>query len=197
MFPTKAQCETIIGHSIRQDTYQFMMRMDRGEKYEDIYEDLDKSRIKYGFKKDMCLCKEKTALQNLNKVKEKMDIFAEAAESCKEPVDEPWKTQTGIYGIYINDELIYIGKTMVSFRARFQSHVSSSKETDVYLYRLISKAKEEGKQITMKPLIIIEELKIDKRTKISDRDLCCMELALIELYKPIGNMQGRIMEYQF
>ena len=29
---------------------------------------------------------------------------------------------TGIYGIYVNDELVYIGKTLNSFAKRFDNH---------------------------------------------------------------------------
>ena len=51
---------------------------------------------------------------------------------------------------------------------------------DSYLYRCLRKAKREGQDIEMIPLIIKEDLKTG--LKISDRDIKMMELGLIDLY---------------
>lgn len=45
----------------------------------------------------------------------------------------------------------------------------------------------------MKPLIAIEELKVDNG--VSPRDIKAMELALITLYQPICNVEGIYTNY--
>lgn len=104
----------------------------------------------------------------------------------------------GIYGIYCNDKLIYIGKTNVSFEARFKQHKEAveSKSTIQFLYKYIVQQKEQNNaEITMKPLVNIKELKV--KGKITNRDIEAMELALIDLYKPICNIQGVKQDYEF
>lgn len=61
----KQQYERIIGHSIRTDTYIFMQRMSQGERYEDIYEDINKNRVEYNVKDSVFLAKKETVLDYL------------------------------------------------------------------------------------------------------------------------------------
>jgi hypothetical protein len=60
MIIDKKQCNEWIGHNIRQDTYLFINRMLNGEKYENIYKDLEENKEKYGIKKETPLAKEST-----------------------------------------------------------------------------------------------------------------------------------------
>ena len=101
----------------------------------------------------------------------------------------------GIYGIYYDNKLIYIGKTNVSFKTRFKQHEEAikNKSTTQYLYKYINQLKE--KEIIMKPLVNVKELKV--KGKINNRDIEAMELALIDLYKPICNIQGIKQDYEF
>lgn len=41
----------------------------------------------------------------------------------------------GIYGIWFDNELVYIGKTRTSFQKRFSSHKSGMKYQGDYLYQ--------------------------------------------------------------
>lgn len=100
---------------------------------------------------------------------------------------------TGIYGIYIDEKVVYIGKTTTSFSIRFSQHKSNLKTSDKYLYRGLRKAKKYGAKVTLRPLIILEELKVNK--DITDRDINMMELALIQLYQPKYNIQGMCRNY--
>lgn len=115
MIIDKKQCDEYIGHNIRQDTYLFVSRMLNGEKYENIYKDLEENKEKYGIKKEVFLAKESTCSMYLKQIKEKLGL--EAEEISKDMPD--WYNKTGIYGIYSDDILIYIGKTSVSFKKRF------------------------------------------------------------------------------
>lgn len=100
----------------------------------------------------------------------------------------------GIYGIWFEKELVYIGKTKRNFKRRFQEHLSGIKYNGDYLYREIRKFKKENsnKTITFKPI-----LKFNKNvSNISDRDLSCMEYALISYLKPKLNRDGIIKAYK-
>ena len=193
---TKAQCEKLLNKTIRQDTYQFIVRMMKGEQYEDIYIDLDVHRKKYELKENLNLSKKDTIINYIELLKTKEEV---ELEKKKEDTDDAWKNEQGVYGIYIDSQLIYIGKTNTSFATRFKQHASNCKYEykDNGLYRLINGAKQQGRTVEMKPLIILNDLNINKNIKITDRDLCFMELALIDLYKPIGNVKGRIKPYDF
>ena len=185
----KEEWESLIGHKIRNDTYIFMERMIAGEDYKEIYKDIENNKLKYGLKKDVCLTKEKTVHQMLS-------IVGEVA-TVENKEEQQWSKQTGIYGIYVDDKLIYVGKTLTAFRTRFLSH--RRKVNDVNengrLYAYLRKAKANNQNIVFKPIIIVENLLLHKNTIVKDRDLAFMELALIDLYKPICNTQGVYMNY--
>lgn len=61
----KSQWEEIYGKKIRTDTYIFLERMSNGEKYEDIREDIDQNREKYGVKSTIYLTKKETLIKRL------------------------------------------------------------------------------------------------------------------------------------
>ena len=197
----KKEMEEIIGHSIRLDTYYFINRMMNGEDYSDIYKDLDSNREKYNIKKEILLIKESTCQEYLQKIKDsgeyEIDIDIEIKGKRTRIKKEDWHDKTGIYGIYLDNILIYIGKTTISFRQRFQQHINRYKTDDSYLHSLMHKAKENGKNIEFKPLIIIEDLQIANGVKINERDLNSMELALITIYQPVGNVEGRLKPYKY
>ena len=107
----------------------------------------------------------------------------------------------GIYGIYYNEELIYIGKTDVDFETRFNQHkdaLTSGLETQ-YLYKYLKEEKKKhgNISITFKPLINVKHFKIEDISDITNRDIEAIELALIQLNKPICNIQGVKQDYKF
>lgn len=63
----------------------------------------------------------------------------------------------------------------------------------------LNEAKKNGIKITLIPLIDIDELLKECKNKksFSEKEIKCMELALIKMYQPIFNIEGRIKEYQF
>lgn len=90
----------------------------------------------------------------------------------------------GIYGIYINKRLVYIGKTMNDFSKRFSNYKSEMKrKPNRKIIRMLQQAKEEGKLIEFKPIIS------SKTLVTCYSDLLEIEKMLIKMYKPIGNVQ--------
>ena len=188
---TKQEWEEIVGHTIRNDTYQVLERIQTGEQFEDIVKDLNENREKYGIKTDVSLVKIKTIEEYL----EKIGIELVEKKYITKRADFSNISGYGIYGIYINDDLIYIGYTE-DFRQRFRNHHTCFNHSDKPLYQRMRLEKEEGNQVSIKPLINIEELDV-LNSKITERDLQAMELALITLYKPPYNYEGVRIPYQF
>lgn len=58
---------------------------------------------------------------------------------CYRPVVkvEKKKKHYGVYGIYINNELVYIGMTMRDFETRWQEHIAKIKSgsDELYFYK--------------------------------------------------------------
>lgn len=136
--------------------------------------------------------KEEAEIAERNKRQEEKRLAREKKQQKKANVDR------GIYGIYCNDKLVYIGKTDVDFETRFKQHkyAVESGSTSQYLYKyLIMMKKDEGCVITLKPLVNVKNLKV--KGTIRNRDIEAMELALIQLYQPICNIQGIKQDYEF
>lgn len=189
----KSQWEEICGKKIRTDTYIFLERMSNGEKYEDIREDIDNNREKYGIKTTIYLTKKETLIERLKQAGIEIDEEGNIKKKRKSKVP-PEQKNSGIYGIYVENKLVYIGKTTVNFRTRFLQYKRNVLDgEDSKLYNYLRKCHESGAQIIMKPLIAVEELKVDRG--ITARDIKAMELALITLYQPICNVEGIYTNY--
>lgn len=110
---------------------------------------------------------------------------------------------TGVYGIYINEEIVYIGSTTDSFARRFSKHKSRMKEppekhpTQIELYDTLKAAKASGYSVVFRPLIVVEELKYRSLVPIEKRDVESMEFALIDLYKPRLNKCGVTLPFKY
>lgn len=103
----------------------------------------------------------------------------------------------GIYGIYIDDDLVYIGKTSRDFKTRFNEHKRNIDLQKNFMYKELNKYRELGHQIYAKPLIIIENLNVKNKKSFSNIELECMELALISYLKPKYNFAGNTLPYIF
>ena len=82
-----------------------------------------------------------------------------------------------------------------------KSYASSAGDKNIndtmYIHKLMREAKKDGLSVYMKPIITLEDLKMEGKKVINNKELECMELALITAYKPIGNIEGRIKPYVF
>ena len=129
-----------------------------------------------------------------SKRKEQAKIRKEEKEKNKTKIvkkDNPLNSK-GVYGIYLRGELVYIGKTTITFADRFKQHKEGIKKgKDMFLYEQLHN--EPAEDIEMKPIIKIEDLKIEGA--IEDRDIGSMELALITLYQPKFNRSGIVCNY--
>ena len=105
----------------------------------------------------------------------------------------------GVYGIYINNELVYIGETMRSFEERFKEHKLNLRKNEEYKYIELNKAKNGGAKISLIPLIDVEKLleECEGKRTFSEKEVKCMELALIKMYQPKLNIEGRLKKYHF
>lgn len=190
----KKEWESIIGHTIRNDTFYTLNRiLFNDEDYNDVIKDLDSNREKYNIKSTCSLVKEKTINDYIEMYNnyQHIKIDERNVQNEKEQIDID--EMSGIYGIYIEDKLVYIGKTMRNFKERFLEHQQQINSSNAYLYRTLRAAKQMDLNIKLTPLIIIEELKVNKA--LTNRDINMMELALIQLYQPKCNIQGRLQLY--
>lgn len=99
----------------------------------------------------------------------------------------------GIYGIYENGELVYIGMTMRPFEDRWKEHQERIEKgsNELALYNLI----DANAKIEFKKLLEVD--KMDSNDKITKRDLQAMEFALIQEHRPKYNFAGRTQPYRF
>lgn len=112
------------------------------------------------------------------------------------------KRHGGIYGIYIDDELVYIGKTTRNFEDRFQQHkyllLHPEKDAGcMILYDGLRDAKEHGHHVWMAPIVDLSKIQYISMISINNRDIECMEMALIEEHKPRLNVCGISKPYKF
>lgn len=184
---TKKEMQQKLGKQIRQDTYLLISRMADGEFYDDIIKDINENRESYGIKADIMLSKKKTIEEYLRVLglqkKETEDNFNLKNLGHK----------TGIYGIYLNGEIVYIGMTVDGFKNRFQSHKNKFNNRDGWMYKELAAYKDNGGIIELKPIFIAEDALVERT--LTKRDLQSMELCLIDIYKPRYNVEGRIKNY--
>ena len=80
----------------------------------------------------------------------------------------------------------------ITFANRFKQHKEGIKKgKGMFLYEQLHN--EPTEDIEMKPIIKIEDLKVEGT--IEDRDIGSMELALIALYQPKFNRAGIVCNY--
>lgn len=102
----------------------------------------------------------------------------------------------GIYGIYQNGELVYIGKTRRPFEVRWQEHCDIlngkiEKPKGMVLYDNLNARKDK-----IEFGILLDCAKIKVAGQITERDLSVMELTMISYFQPKYNWVGVRKEYQ-
>lgn len=113
-------------------------------------------------------------------------------------VSQDWDSKTGVYGIFIDGKIVYVGSTRSSFRQRFMGHRTSLKNPSLKIHYAIKEALDNKKEIEFRPLIIIEDLEYEGRdSSISRMELKSMELALITVLKPKYNVEGKIVPFHY
>lgn len=110
---------------------------------------------------------------------------------------EKKKRHYGVYGIYINNELVYIGMTMRDFETRWQEHIAKIKSgsDELYFYKQLQKYDEEIK-LHFKVLVDVSDKVIDK-SSFSEDEIKSMEYALIKVLKPKYNLAGNTYDYHW
>lgn len=99
----------------------------------------------------------------------------------------------GVYGVWVNDELFYIGSTNRSFEERFAEHQINlqTKSNKLSWYSKINPTD----KIEYIPIIDTTEVKCDR--ELDATDIKSMELALILAYRPEGNIAGLKTEFKY
>lgn len=106
-------------------------------------------------------------------------------------VEQKYNPRKGVYGIYLDGVLVYIGKTSISFAKRWTEHSRAAKKyieggwQQDYLYKAMRQAKE----VRFEELIVANDF--------SNHEIECMEYALITFNKPQFNYQGVKAPYEF
>ena len=193
----KTDWEKIIGHNIRNDTYLVLERIQEGETYTEIINDLNNNREKYNIDKYCPLVKINTIQNYLSLIDKEIKYNETDVKVEKERNKNKKLLDTGgIYGIYEDDKIIYIGQTK-NFSHRFGCHKScfNDKKNTRFLYSYMRKSKELGHNLKIQPIISMKDMKV--KQQITKRDLEAMELAFITLYQPICNFQGVKAPYDF
>ena len=114
----------------------------------------------------------------------------------------------GIYGIFVDNVLMYVGMTMDSFKRRFSSHRRHINEmmngryngNNRHLYTALAKYVNGCNYVEFRPLVCLSKLKIQEKSarcnpQLKRRDVECMELAFISYFRPVLNVQGMYTEY--
>ena len=109
---------------------------------------------------------------------------------------------TGIYGIYVENELVYIGKTTQTFQKRFLQHKHNmdypdDSETQYDMYYELAVARAQGSCIQLRPLFIVETANYNSLYNINNRDLESMEFILISCFRPKYNICGTKKPYRY
>ena len=94
-----------------------------------------------------------------------------------------------IYGIYVGQQLVYVGKTTRELRKRYLEHKrhiqqvnkGTSDGTQHDLYFALAEAISNGKSVRIEPILTMNDIVTEK--EINDIDLQIMELALISYLK--------------
>lgn len=193
---TYEQVKSYLGKNIRKDTYLCIMRLANGEDYIDIIKDLDAHRVEYGIKTDVALVSKNTCydyMQNLSGIYQEEIEVEEVADKKDNQSNHP-----GIYAIYADDEIIYIGSTKQSFKEAYKRHLSivnHPKEREQHIYKVIRSKKEKGCAISLKPLIDFMDIELKEGQILKDRDINAMVLGLIKVFNPVGNALGRFIPF--
>lgn len=119
------------------------------------------------------------------------------SEYCYRLPKQQKKIRYGVYGIYVNNELVYIGMTMRDFEKRWQEHINKIKSgsNELYFYKQLQKYDEEIK-LHFKILVDASEKVIDKKS-FSEDEVKSMEYALIKVLKPKYNLAGNTYDYHW
>lgn len=139
---------------------------------------------------------QKIKAEKREKIRLKQEEEDKRWEEKRRQQKELKKLAYGIYGIFIDNKLIYIGKT-TNFEKRFQSYeyeLNSYNKESRKIIKMIYNAKKEKKNVSFHPLITNEDFPNNTITK---EQLSAIEFSLIKMYKPCGNVEGVVLPYRW
>lgn len=107
------------------------------------------------------------------------------------------QNMAGIYGIYIDDELVYVGSTANFFKRAEYHQECITNRIITKKYTEFRKALAAGKKVVMRPLLDLYECSLSYKTCITRNELECMELAYITAMRPRLNTAGTLTNFSF
>lgn len=190
---TRADCCYIIG-MIYDDiiTNKKIISKQMQDKIKELREYLHSHRELIG-NKDYPIVKEATVIARMIESFQ----FKLETEKVKQIKQKPnsWDKHSGIYGIYLDDELVYIGST-TCFKDRFNTHRNNlmKHSNDLYLYKQLSKYIDlEEYSISFKILIDLQDNQ--ESHLFTEKEMKAMEYALINYLQPKYNVAGRLKPF--
>lgn len=105
-------------------------------------------------------------------------------ELCKDPNLVYRYKHAGIYAIYIEDQLVYIGKSR-NMLQRLADHMSEVEDSDIHKYQILRQAKQEGYNLRFD---VFYYTKAESQEAI-DLDIGYQEAYYINKYRPPLNLQ--------
>lgn len=123
-------------------------------------------------------------------------------DNCIEDDIVIMNNNTGIYGIYLNGQLVYIGKTTQSFYKRYLQHKRlitnpEDSETQYNMYYELAEELAKGSSVELKPIFEAETAAYNSLYHLTNRDLESMEFILIHLLRPRYNILGVKKPYRY
>lgn len=182
----------IMGCRVRNDTYQILKRIvDYGEDYVEakkyIIDHQKELEINETLIKENNLVTLKRIKQIIKKCNLENSIVKKEEKQKKK---DNIKNEYGIYGIYIDNKLVYIGMTSRSFKSRFSDYKSQIQNPTRKIEYMMVNAKANNKEVEMRPLISNKEF-----FTLSETELKKIEYSLIKVLQPEGNIEGTILPY--
>jgi hypothetical protein len=107
-----------------------------------------------------------------------------------------WTCDKGIYGIFENEELIYIGETMRSFEERMKEHNQFMNEGSNVneMYKYIKNNFQE-KKFFMRPLVELGT-RVNANRELTQDEVYAIELGFITCFRPRFNRAGKDVWYK-
>ena len=213
----KCEYEKILGKNIRNDTYHILnMIIDKQYNYEQAKAIIEKNKSDYLLREGVEVCSRETVLKYLMEIEfflqkpiqvGELDLdkfndmkfrrYKKLKRQGKEinVLAETEKDDYGIYGIYVDDELIANTTFVGGIVHRSDMRNVKNKEDPMVLHSYLNKKQLKGNEISLK--ILINNKKINSKNTLTKKDWQAIELGLITLYQPRCNMQGIKISYVF
>lgn len=137
---------------------------------------------------------EKLLIKNRILPQDKIHYLHRITCYCYRIPKSPKKKHYGVYGVYVDNELVYIGMTMRDFKKRWKEHIDNiqNNSDELYFYKCVNK----DTKLDFRVLVDAADEVIDKKS-FNEDEIKSMEYALIKVLKPKYNLAGNKYKYHW